>query len=390
MDTNNNQKARIALVGAGWWAQGWHLPHLKENPSAEIVAIVDSSRQPTSALDPNLESLDILAERYNCKVYTSLDHMLNEFHETGDELNGIIVSAPHATHFELGRKILEFQHIPKINILMEKPFTTCIQEARLLHGAVQKLGRDRAFMVNHSANFRKQAILAKSLVDSGALGSIRHVTAFMGSPLIWIFDNPKNSAWNEPSGSMLGNGFAWGQSSHILAFLYLVTGLQPSRVFCTMNHSEKTGADIAHAASIMCECGATVSLSGTTLLPGDAHADPVVGKLIRLKIFGSKGALIYSGDGRKVESGSLQFRREDGSVEEIAPEDGFKFENIDQEGNGPESLQAFIDACLGKEFFQGADCAIGLKTVQTIDAMYRSQKSMNAEPVIFGSEEEAL
>lgn len=271
---DSKQRARIALVGAGWWAQDWHLPHLKENPDAEIVAIVDASIQPTSALDPNLESLELLAKRYTCKVYTSLDKMLEEFHEAGDELHGVIISVPHAAHFELGKKILEFQDNPRVNILMEKPFTTCIKQARLLHESVQNFGKDRAFIVNHSANFRKQAVLAKSLVDSGALGSIQHVTAFMGSPLIWIFDNPKNSSWNEPSGSMLGNGFAWGQSSHILAFLYLVTSLQPKRVFCTMNHSERTGADIAHAASIVCDCGASVSLSGTTLLPGDAHADP--------------------------------------------------------------------------------------------------------------------
>lgn len=97
---------------------------------------------------------------------------------------------------------------------------------------------------------------------------------------------------------------------------------------------------------------------------------------------------MYSGDDRNLESGSLQFRHEDGSVEEIAPDSGFQFENIDQGGTGPESLQAFINACLGKEFFQGGDSTIGLKTVQTIDAMYRSQKSMNAEDVMFDTKEE--
>ena len=36
-------QARIALAGAGWWAQGWHLPHLHKHPDAQVAAIVDPS-----------------------------------------------------------------------------------------------------------------------------------------------------------------------------------------------------------------------------------------------------------------------------------------------------------------------------------------------------------
>ena len=36
-------KAKIALAGAGWWSQGWHLPHLDAHPHADVAAIVDPS-----------------------------------------------------------------------------------------------------------------------------------------------------------------------------------------------------------------------------------------------------------------------------------------------------------------------------------------------------------
>jgi hypothetical protein len=49
------------------------------------------------------------------------------------------------------------------------------------------------------------------------------------------------------------------------------------------------------------------------------------------------------------------------------------------EGNGPESLQAFVSACNGEEFFKGADAEVGLKAVATIDALYRSAASGRAE-----------
>ena len=32
--------ANIVLIGAGWWSQGWHLPHLDRNEKVNISAIV--------------------------------------------------------------------------------------------------------------------------------------------------------------------------------------------------------------------------------------------------------------------------------------------------------------------------------------------------------------
>eukprot|EP00957_Ditylum_brightwellii_P096943 7382447-Ditylum_brightwellii.AAC.1 len=77
---------------------------------------------------------------------------------------------------------------------------------------------------------------------------------------------------------MLGNGFAWGQSSHSLAWVYRVSGntLCPKRVFCAMNHSARTGADVSNAATIICDDGITFSMLGTSLLLGNAHSDPPV------------------------------------------------------------------------------------------------------------------
>lgn len=32
--------ARIAVIGAAWWSQGWHLPQLQRNPDAIIAGIM--------------------------------------------------------------------------------------------------------------------------------------------------------------------------------------------------------------------------------------------------------------------------------------------------------------------------------------------------------------
>eukprot|EP00984_Skeletonema_dohrnii_P006164 scaffold2199_cov120-Skeletonema_dohrnii-CCMP3373.AAC.5 len=417
-DSSCSTKANIVLIGAGWWSQGWHLPHLHRNEEVTISAIVDSSPHPTSNLDPNLESLTTLATKYNCPIFHSLSELLES--PIGKSMDGALVCTPHATHYAIGVELIQEakrryeedeKNYKPLSVLMEKPMTTDVDEAIQLHTLLlerkeadkhkkdendQRIGGGiGCFLVNHSANFRPQARAAHELIETGKLGDIRHVTAFFASPLSWIFDDPSNTGWNEKRGSMLGNGFAWGQQSHILSWIYHVAGVEnlvPSKVFCHMTKSDKTGADVSHAATVICSNGATFSLSGTSLLPGNAHSDPPVAKRIEIKIFGTKGAVIYRGDDRDPSSGKLEWLRGDdeeemGAVEVQCPDLGFEFEDLDQDGNGPASLQCFIDSCLGLDYYVGADCLTGLRSVQTIEAMYRSHVSGNCESIVDSTEE---
>ena len=57
----------------------------------------------------------------------------------------------------------------------------------------------------------------------------------------------------------------------------------------------------------------------------------------------------------------------------------FRFENYEPSGDGPESLHALVDACLGRDAYVGADAQVGLKTVRALDAMYRSAGSGQVE-----------
>lgn len=121
---------------------------------------------------------------------------------------------------------------------------------------------------------------------------------------------------------------------------------------------------------------------------------------------------MYGGDDTIPDSGRLELRKtasgtkEDGRPEfpcsdqdwsdrigDIASklEDGFYFEDGDQEGTGPGSMTKFLDACRASsaryslgEGLPGRpvnDSLIGLRTVQVIDAMYRSSISGNAEKI---------
>jgi predicted dehydrogenase len=70
------------------------------------------------------------------------------------------------------------------HILMEKPMTVDVAEARALAAAAAAAAPERQFFVNNTANFREQCFEARSLVASGALGKIHHVLCVMYSPLL--------------------------------------------------------------------------------------------------------------------------------------------------------------------------------------------------------------
>ena len=71
------RRARIAVLGAGWWSQGWHLPHLSRNPEVKIAAIIEPNPNPRSAIN-ELESTAALGEKYGAPTFSSLDACLAE------------------------------------------------------------------------------------------------------------------------------------------------------------------------------------------------------------------------------------------------------------------------------------------------------------------------
>jgi predicted dehydrogenase len=207
--------------------------------------------------------------------------------------------------------------------------------------------------------------------------------------LKWLFEDPNNVGWVKPSGSMLGNGFCWGQLSHTLAWIYKVTGLTPASVFAFLTNSEITGADIYATIGVQCACGAKITISGTACQPApDGENKKHVDNLI----VGTKGTVRYHGvmdhggaSGEKAQEGqgSTVWRFSDGREEFV---EGFEFENLEtgvgeRGGRGPESVHAFVDGCLGKPCFVGADAEVGFKAVATLDAIYRSARSGQAEAV---------
>src|SRR5258708_37120414 len=105
----STRKARVAVIGTGWWTPTAHLPALQQNPEAELVALCDRSA----------EALERANAAYGpVKTYTDCQAML-----AAEDLDGAIVATNHNSHYGLGKLCLE----AGLHVLGEKP--------RVLHAA---------------------------------------------------------------------------------------------------------------------------------------------------------------------------------------------------------------------------------------------------------------
>jgi predicted dehydrogenase len=207
------RRARVAVVGCGGWTQGWHLPNLANRDDVEIVALVEPSDEPGTGgcMAGRCEPMRALVDKYGTRRYRSLDALLDDKQE---ELDGILIAAPHALHCSLGLAVLR----AGLHLLLEKPMTSDLKEARALFDA-SAAAPGLAFILNNTANWQPGCVQARTMVAAGRLGTVRAVSCVFAAPLGWLFEGEEHVGWSKPIGSMLGNGFGWGQLSHTFAWV---------------------------------------------------------------------------------------------------------------------------------------------------------------------------
>src|SRR5690242_13402293 len=157
------KKARIAIVGAGWWATTAHIPAIKSHPEAELVAV--QSRERAKA--------ERVARDFGVNhAFVSVDELL-----ALPELDGVIVSTTPNVHHVQAKAALE----RGLHVLVEKPMTFTVAEAQeLVELAGQK---KRQLIISCPWHFTAHAIEARRLIQSGALGEIKMVSVLMTNPI---------------------------------------------------------------------------------------------------------------------------------------------------------------------------------------------------------------
>ena len=334
------------MVGAGWWACEYHIPHVLGNRHAELVSVCREGA----------------AELERIRRHFDLPHVTENHLEVYERRpDGVIVASPHVLHFEHAAAALD----RGCHVLVEKPMATTTGDARALAGLVRDSGR--TLMTPYGLNHTPYMEAAADRVRAGSIGAVRHVALHMSSALLDLFAGepmleteghlyrPPPSTWADPERA---GGYGWGQLSHALAALFFVTDLVPASVHAAV-HRSKTGVDDHDAAVLRFEGGAVGVLSGAAGLP--KHAAPQ----LDMRVWGDEGMLLLD-----VEEGRerLAFRRLDGSDEERRLDRGEGFGSYTTR----ESVDRFVAICRGEDARNCGDHLVGLKTVQVLEALYAS------------------
>ncbi|MSU90858.1 hypothetical protein GE300_14735 [Rhodobacteraceae bacterium 2CG4] len=334
-------KLKAAVIGAGWFAAHSHIPVLATRDEVELDGVC------------RLGAADLA----RVKDHFGFAFASEDYREVlARKPDIVVVSSPHALHYEQARAALE----GGAHVMCEKPMTLDPGQAWDLVRIAEE--HDRHLLIANSHNYLPHVADLHDRIADGLIGEIEHVACsfisvtrevFTGADGLkrWdaAFFRPDRSTWQDPAG---GGGFAYGQLSHSLALMYYLSGLDPEKVSALTRQAE--GVDIADAAVLGCAGGATVSISGSVAMPQGERA------LMRVFLAGSLGLITAEFDLDRCE-----IKLNDGTREMLPLKPG------DWAVNSAGPVDALADLALGRGRNQSSG-SIGALTTATIHAMLRS------------------
>jgi predicted dehydrogenase len=356
-------RAKIGVIGCGWWATRAHLPALQANPDAVIAGIAD----------PDAENRQRAAERFAVpadRVFADAGEMMKRV-----DLDAAIVAVPHSAHAPLARAVLE----RGLHLLLEKPMTIHPPDARALASLAKARGVE--LIVGYPWHYNRQVLAVRDAVAEGRIGRIEYVSCqfasivrelYRGNPepyrdiLGYSVNPPGFNTYADPE--IAGGGQGQTQVTHSAALLFFLTGLKPVSI-AALTEPFELAVDLADAIVVRFDNGAIGSLGSTgSVLPGQEE-------MLEYRIFGERGHIVFD-----VNDGSAVIYGVDGAAEVLPA--------LPVEERYPDWAPAdnLVDVAL-RRGVNGSPASLGVLTVEFVDAMYRAAKQSRTMPV--GEMEEA-
>lgn len=349
------RRARIAVVGAGWWASTAHLPALAADPRVELVAVCD----------PDDARADAAAARFGAQhTATDLEPLLADV-----DLDGVVIATPHTTHAALGRAALR----SGVHVLMEKPLTTAAADAWELVELAERRGLVLSVGVTylHANTFGRVVRAVRE--EIGELVAVNGEFSSTTQKLFAVTDDgtagedptaPHGTTYSDPA--LSGGGQGHTQLTHLLGSMIMATGRQALEVSALMDH-RSLRVDLVDALAFRLEGGVlgTASSTGTTA--------PGVPMRHALRYHGTEGMVEHD-----ILSGRARIHRAGGTRECVEP-------NPTQAVYGPQApARAFVRLLLdgGPNPAPGD---VGAASTALLDAAYRAATTGVREPVLQGT-----
>jgi len=349
-------RARIGVIGAGFWAAYHYLPFFRDHPDVHLVGVVRRTD----------EGLDAFRHEFGLEVATS---SVAELLAAG--VDGVVVSSPHSLHRKHAVAALE----AGAHVLVEKPMAVTLADAEAIVAAGNAAGR--TVSVAHGWNYARLGIWAKEMLDAGRIGQVRSVTGYKASCLTDLFSGRSGYGVVEVAGFPVeaesatwaradaGGGYLYGQLSHLLGLGLWLVPEEPEEVFARA-HLLENGVDLDIQASVGLVGGVIGSFNG------HGHQPWVMRHGCDLRIAGDEGVLVLDFERVRAEL-LLQGDKEKGEVHHVGPESP----PVDAEGiyscDGPAGF--LVDECLGRAPVDRAPGPLGVRTVAVMEAAWKSAQT---------------
>ena len=176
-----NAKTNIAVIGLGGIAQVVHLPILSKLNNVNI----------SSVAEVNKNRLNVVSDKFGIKDrYSDYRKILDN-----KNVDAVLIATPTNTHLPIALDCISAGK----HVLIEKPVARNFEETEQIYNAAKK--HKRLAMVGMNLRFRPDAMLLKSVINSGELGEIFYIRCS------WLRKQSSQQKWfmkkNESGGGVL-------------------------------------------------------------------------------------------------------------------------------------------------------------------------------------------
>ena len=226
----------VGLVGFGLAGRAFHAPVIRAVPGLHLAAIVQRSGSEAAENYPDV------------RIVRNLDELLSIA-----EIRLVVIATPNETHYPFARRCLEAGR----DVVVDKPFTTTLEEAKLLVQLAKKTKRLVTVYQNRRYDGDFQAI--RQLLEAGTLGRIvRFETAYdRYRPQL------KPGAWREAARP--GSGILFDIAPHLIDHALVLFGLPEAVTADVRIERENAAADDAFDVTLHYSNGMRAALRSSIL-----------------------------------------------------------------------------------------------------------------------------
>lgn len=233
------QALNTALIGYGYAGKTFHAPLLTHTPGLRLATIVSSQ---AAAISPDWP--EVL-----CTADTSA--MLAD-----QNIDLVVLATPNDSHYQLAHQAL----LAGKHVVVDKPFTTTLAEARQLEALAQQ--QNRMLSVFHNRRWDADFLSIKALLAQGTLGRL---TAFESH-----FDRYRpqvRQRWREQAGR--GTGLWFDLGPHLIDQALQLFGL-PDTVYADLAQQRDGASACDYFDVVLSYAQMRVVLHGSCLVSGGA------------------------------------------------------------------------------------------------------------------------